>query len=224
MKNRCQPVADSRYYNIEKTRFQNLIREGPNVVLDLGCGSGQLGKRLIELKRASEVVGAEIFEGAATNASKYYSKVIRGDIEHIEMPYREYFDYVLCGDILEHLRDPWVTLQRVHGWLKKDGVLIASIPNVRYWRVLRDLVFMGRWEYVDSGIMDISHLRFFTRKSFGEALANSNYSIVRHEFWVNGKKQGFFNWMTFGLFREFLGSQFMVLAIKDNGIIHRSRK
>ena len=217
MENLCHKDVDSRYYNFEKTRFHNFIREGPNVVLDLGCGSGQLGKRLIELNRAAEVVGVEIFEGAAINASKYYSKVIRGDIENIELPYREYFDYVVCGDILEHLRDPWVTLQRVHGWLKPDGALIASIPNVRYWRILRDLVFTGRWEYVDSGILDITHLRFFTRKSFIEALAKSNFSIAQQEFWVYGKKQGFFNRMTFGFFREFLGSQFMVLANKGKG-------
>ena len=217
MENRCHQDADSKYYNFEKPQFLKLIREGPNVVLDLGCGSGQLGKRLIELNRATEVVGVEIFESAATNASKYYSKVICGDIENIELPYREYFDYVVCGDILEHLRDPWVALQRVHGWLKPGGALIASIPNVRYWRVLRDLIVKGRWEYVDSGIMDITHLRFFTRKSFGEALAKSNYSIARYEFWVNGKKQGFFNRMTFGFFQEFMGSQFMVLANKGKG-------
>jgi SAM-dependent methyltransferase len=215
LENQCHPGADSQYYNFEKTRFQSLFREGPNVVLDLGCGSGQLGKRLIELNRAAEVVGVEIFEAAAINASKYYNKVIAGDIENLELPYREYFDYIVCGDILEHLRDPWVTLQRVHGWLKPDGILIASIPNVRYWRVLRDLVFKGRWEYVDSGIMDITHLRFFTRKTFTDALEGKRFSISKCEFWVNGKKQGFFNKITFGFFQEFLGSQFMVLANKE---------
>ena len=214
MENKCHQDANMQYYNFEKIRIQGFFSEGPNVVLDLGCGSGQLGKRLIELNRAAEVVGVEIFEAAAINASKYYSKVIAGDIENIELPYREYFDYVVCGDILEHLRNPWGTLQRVHGWLKPEGTLIASIPNVRYWRVVRDLLLMGRWEYVDSGIMDITHLRFFTRKTFIEALEENRFSISRFEFWVNGKKQGFFNRVTFGFFREFLGSQFMVLANK----------
>lgn len=215
MENRCHRNADSQYYNFEKTRIHSLFKDGPNVVLDLGCGSGQLGKRLIELNRAHEVVGVEIFEAAAITASKYYSKVIRGDIENIELPYREYFDYVVCGDILEHLRDPWVTLQRVHGWLKPGGALIASIPNIRYWRVVRDLLFKGRWEYVDSGIMDITHLRFFTRRTFIEALEGNGFSISKCEFWINGKKQGFFNRITIGFFREFLGSQLMVLAVKD---------
>lgn len=215
MENRCHQDANSRYYNFEKSRFHGLIREGPNVVLDLGCGSGQLGKRLIDLNRAAEVVGVEIFESAAFNASKYYSKVITGDIENLELSYHEYFDYIVCGDILEHLRDPWTTLHRVHGWLKPDGALIASIPNIRYWRVLRDLVLKGRWEYVDSGIMDITHLRFFTRRTFTEALEGNGFSISKCEFWVDGKRQGFFNRITYGFFQEFLGSQFMVLAVKD---------
>ena len=215
MENRYYQDGDSKYYNIEKTRFHGLIREGPNVVLDLGCGSGQLGKRLIELNKAVEVVGVEIFESAASKASKYYTKVIAGDIEKIHIPYLGYFDYVVCGDILEHLLDPWIVLQRVHGWLKPGGTLIASIPNVRYWIVLRDLVLRGTWEYADSGIMDITHLRFFTRKTFIEALERRRFSIELSEFWVNGKKGRVFNLITFGVFQEFLGSQLMIVAKKN---------
>jgi len=167
------------------------------------------------MNRASEIIGVEIFKSAASNASKYYHKVIVGDVEELNLPYQEYFDYVICGDILEHLRDPWNILQRVHGWLKPSGTLIASIPNVRYWIVLRDLVLRGVWGYAESGIMDITHLRFFTRKTFIDALEHQRFSIELSEFWVKGKKESYFNFITFGIFREFLGSQFMIVATKD---------
>jgi hypothetical protein len=72
---------------------------------------------------------------------------------------------ILAADVIEHLVDPWRTLERMLPSLRPGGYVVTSTPNVRYWRVLYDLGVRGRWEYQDSGILDRTHLRFFTRRS-----------------------------------------------------------
>lgn len=203
------------YYRREKKQILNLIPAGAHSVLDLGCASGMLGRQLRNSNRAAELVGVELFEPAGTEAAAYYDRIFLGDIESIQLPYHEHFDYVVCGDILEHLRDPWSVVGRIHGWLKKEGVLISSIPNIRYWRVLRDLIVFGKWEYVEAGILDNSHLRFFTRRSFQELLEQTEFKVIEHTPCIGGRKQALFNTLTCGLFAEFLGSQYMVTARKQ---------
>ncbi len=214
MENASHKDPRDRYYNFEKNQIIILIPEGPHVVLDLGCATGKLGRKLLSLNKATEMVGVEIFEPAAEEAAQYYTKVYCGDLESLNIDYNDYFDYVICGDILEHLRDPWKTLDRIRGWLKEDGNLIASIPNVRYWRVLADLMIFGKWNYVEAGILDNTHLRFFTRSTFLQTLTQANFEIVKHEMWVSGRKKRLANTLTLGLFEEFLGSQIMVVAKK----------
>lgn len=79
-------------------------------------------------------------------------------------------DIILCLDVLEHLRDPWITVQRLSILLKPGGRWIISVPNVRHYRLVLDLLFNGNFNYVDAGILDRTHLRFFTRRSIGELI------------------------------------------------------
>ena len=202
------------YYNNEKSRFIQLIPEGPNKILDLGCAAGRLGRKLRELNKTSELVGVEIFEPAAMEAAKYYDRVYVADIEHINLDYMGYFDFVFCGDILEHLRDPWTMLNKIHIWLKKDAFLVSTIPNIRYWLILRDLIIFGKWEYTEAGVLDQTHLRFFTRNSFLKMLQKANYNVDYQEMVIHGQKKNFLNKLTFGIFEEFLGSQVLVMAKK----------
>lgn len=214
MENKAFKNKDDRYYNIEKSRMVPFFPQGPNVVLDLGCATGRLGRKLRELNKACELVGVEIFEPAAEEAKKHYDALYLGDLECLTLPYKEYFDFVICGDILEHLRQPEEIVKKIHIWLKEGGILISSIPNIRYWRILRDLVIFGKWEYCEVGILDNTHLRFFTRQSFLKLLEKFNFSVIYNEMLIGGKKQSFFNKITFGIFEEFLASQIMVLAKK----------
>ena len=217
MENRAFRNKQDSYYNIEKSGIVQMIPEGPNIILDLGCAAGRLGRKLRQLNKACELVGIEIYGPAAEEAAKYYDLVHRGDIEELKLHYKEYFDFVICGDILEHLREPWKVVTKIHEWLKDGGCLISSIPNIRYWRVLRDLLILGKLEYTEAGILDVTHLRFFTRYTFLEMLRKAGFSIDYHEMVIYGKKQDAFNKMTFGIFKEFMGSQIRVLAKKvDN--------
>jgi O-antigen biosynthesis protein len=205
---------DSWYYNIKKERIASLIPAGRNVVLDIGCGSGKLGEHLLRQGKAVEVVGVEMFSPAARKAAKVYSRIIEGDIEKIEIMQPQHFDYVICGDILEHLVDPWALMKRIRGWLKAGGSVIVSIPNVRYFRVIWDLAVRGNWEYTDAGILERTHLRFFTRKTLAKMIMQGGLDLIRCEMVICGKKQGF-NFLTLGLFQDWLGGQILAVAYKS---------
>jgi len=204
------------YYNQEKRFFLDLVPDGPNVVLDLGCGSGRAGKVLLESHKAAEVVGVEIFELAAQEARKFYKAVHIGDIEDLELPYSQHFDIVLCGDVLEHLKEPGSVVRRIQSWLKDGGRIVCCVPNVRYWRVWTDLVFRGNWQYTHEGIMDRTHLRFFTTRSFKKMLTDASFRIEYEGMRIaKGPKQQAFNRLTRGVFREFLGYQMLISARKS---------
>jgi SAM-dependent methyltransferase len=204
---------DPDYYSMLKVEFLEVIPRGPHVVLDMGCASGQLGRALKESNRAAEMVGAEIYPPAAEEAGIYYDKVFQGDVESLILPYTDYFDYVICGDILEHLKDPWAMLANIHRMLKDGGSLICSIPNIRYWQIIVDLVLKGKWQYAPDGILDITHLRFFTRKSFLDMLNKADLSVTWLRMSIHGKKI-FANAITCGMFSEFLATQIMIAARK----------
>jgi 2-polyprenyl-3-methyl-5-hydroxy-6-metoxy-1,4-benzoquinol methylase len=215
MKNNIHTDPTDTYFNLYKPWMISFIPDGPNKILDIGCGSGRLGKKLKEMNKAGELIGVEIYQPAADEASKYYDKVFRGNIEKMVLDYDEYFDFVICGDIIEHLRDPWSLLKRIHCCIKVDGLFITSIPNIRYWRVLRDLILFGKLEYAADGILDATHLRFFTRKSILKILRDSKYYIIYSGMMVHGLKQSIFNKITFSVLEEFMGSQIMIVASKS---------
>lgn len=214
MENKAISNIDAYYYNVEKNWLVALIPNGANVILDIGCANGRLGSKLRLLGKASEIIGVEIFDSAAKEAAKSYDKVYSGDIEKLNLPYSDYFDFIICGDILEHLYDPLTILNYIHGWLKNDGALIACVPNVRYWRIIFDLIFFGKWEYVDAGILDSTHLRFFTRKTAINLLKEANFTNLYWEMIIFGRKKSCFNKFTLGIFEEFLGSQVILTARK----------
>lgn len=205
----------SPYYTQTKEFLLHLISDGPNVVMDIGCASGRLGQKLLQLKKAVELVGVELFEPAAREAAKCYKAVHIGDIEELSLGYNSYFDIVLCGDVLEHLKEPSKVVSKIHCWLKPRGRIICSVPNVRYWRIWRDLVFRGKWEYTSEGILDQTHLRFFTTRSFKKILADASFIVEYEDMRIAvGPRQEAFNRLTFGAFKEFLGRQMLISARK----------
>jgi 2-polyprenyl-3-methyl-5-hydroxy-6-metoxy-1,4-benzoquinol methylase len=218
MQNPAFQDKDSEYYTREKSWMVPLVKRGPNVILDLGCASGRLGKRLLADGKAKELIGAEIFAPAAEEAAKIYKKVYVGDVEEIDLEYSDYFDYVICGDILEHLKDPYRVVERISTWLKPGGSLLACVPNVRNFRVLRNLIFRGEWNYVSSGILDRTHLRFFTRSSCRRMLADVGLDVYHEKMIIYGTKKTIFDTVTLGCFAEFLATQVFCCARKPERI------
>lgn len=165
---------DSRPYSAHMLIVQ-LVGKNKKV-LDVGCATGLLAKRLVE--NGCEVVGIEIDDESARFAKKYCKNVIVGDVELLEhIPYPEkYFDVIIFADVLEHLKDPQSVLVNFKKYLKRDGYIICSIPNVAHIYVRLNLLF-GNWEYKDLGILDKTHLRFFTKKTAIRLIENAGYTI-----------------------------------------------
>src|SRR5258708_3485769 len=157
------------YYSAVRQDILVHVPLGPNRVLDVGCGEGLMARVLKREGKASWVAGVEIFPEAAADARDVVDELVVGEVETLDLPFeRQSFDVILLGDVLEHLRDPWRQLERLVAFLRPGGLAIASVPNVRNWRVVFALAFKGRWDYVPLGIMDRTHLRFFTRSTFEE--------------------------------------------------------
>jgi|GEM_PF-589055 len=154
---------DRKYFQQERREIEAMIPAGASRILDIGCGEGMLGRILLQ-KGAAEVVGIEADLAVAQKAQENLSRVLQGDIESLVLPFEEsYFDCIVLADVLEHLRDPLSTMIKLQRYLSDSGTIVASIPNVRFFDVLRGLA-EGRWEYQEFGILDKTHLRFFTKK------------------------------------------------------------
>jgi SAM-dependent methyltransferase len=210
MKTPAFQEKDPSYYNVTKVKMLPLIPPGPNVVLDLGCAAGRTGLALLETKRAAHLVGVEMFEPAAQEARKHYHEVLVGDIEAMQFDYRDRFDFVICGDVLEHLRNPYRIVKEAYRWLKPGGHLLVCLPNVRFWEVIKDLLLFGKWDYIKAGIMDETHLRFFTRSSAVRMVEEAGFEVVSQQMLIHGSKKNFANRLTAGVFEEFLGLQVLV--------------
>jgi SAM-dependent methyltransferase len=209
--------SDSPYYTARRDGIACLVPRGPNVVLDLGCGSGGLGRQLLSQGRAAEITGVELFVPAAREAAAHYSRVVQGDVETVDDFAPESFDVVVCADILEHLVDPWRLMRRVHLWLKPGGCVVVSVPNVRFLGVIWDLALRGLWRYTDAGITDVTHLRFFTRRTLlamleGSGLVTTHWSMVMH-----GRRKHGISVVTRGLLDEWLGGQILAVARRTDG-------
>jgi GT2 family glycosyltransferase/Flp pilus assembly protein TadD len=124
------------------------------------------------------VWGIEPVEHAARDARTKLDRVITSKAEDAlaELP-DGYFDVMVCADVLEHMQDPAAFLAQARNKLSLRGEVVASIPNVRHWSVLVDLL-EGRWDYQDAGILDRTHLRFFTRKSILELFGNAGLVVT----------------------------------------------
>jgi 2-polyprenyl-3-methyl-5-hydroxy-6-metoxy-1,4-benzoquinol methylase len=136
-----------------------------------------LGRNLIA-RGVKQVYGVEINPDAASQLEGVYAGYWIGDVEQVNLPADfKGFDCIVFADVLEHLRDPWATLKRYLQWLKPDGYVVASIPNVRNIALLYNLVIRGRWHYEDSGLLDRTHLRFFTREEILNLFAGAGLEV-----------------------------------------------
>ena len=156
-------------------RLLELVGTGKRV-LDVGCSSGYLARPLVQ--RGCTVVGIELDPEAAEAARSVCEDVLVGDVETMELPFAaESFDVVLCGDLIEHLRGPEQFLARVRPYLRLDGRIVLTTPNVANWAMRLGLL-AGRWRYTERGILDRTHLHLFTRKTLVETLERAGYRIV----------------------------------------------
>jgi 2-polyprenyl-3-methyl-5-hydroxy-6-metoxy-1,4-benzoquinol methylase len=206
------------YFTQTRWDLIELVPGTGNRVLEIGCGAGNTGEALKRAGKAVEVIGIERDPEAARWAAGKLDGVLQMSIEEntLALP-PEYFDCIVAGDVLEHLQDPWAVVDRLRSCLKPGGHFIAGVPNVRNWRVLKGLVLAGRWQYAPSGILDRTHLRFFTKRSLAALFEHPNFRVERivpRFTFLPRNKSKVCNCLTFGLFEEFLTTQYLIVVTR----------
>ncbi|MCB9369045.1 MAG: glycosyltransferase [Calditrichaeota bacterium] len=167
-----QTLKPDYYYANARRNLAERVPKDAREVLDVGCGNGATGK-LIQQLTGARVTGIEIHPEVAKVARQVLADVHVLDVEADELPFsQKQFDCILCGDVLEHLIDPWKALQKLVSHLKPTGCLIVSLPNVRNLGVIGQLL-EGSWNYQEYGILDSTHLRFFAKSDMEKLFASA---------------------------------------------------
>jgi 2-polyprenyl-3-methyl-5-hydroxy-6-metoxy-1,4-benzoquinol methylase len=157
----------------------DLIPAEAGLVLDIGCGEGVLGAAFKQRHPDCRYVGVELDAEAAATARACLDEVIVGSVDDADLaPLAGQVDCIVYGDVLEHLVDPWAVVQKHVGLLRPGGAVAASIPNVQHWSVLQHLL-RGLWTYADFGLLDRTHLRFFTLATAHEIFRKAGLDIVQ---------------------------------------------
>ncbi len=214
----------------QRDSILSLLPDTAHKVLDIGCSVGTLGEQIKKL-RNSIVVGIESDEQMAAIAQKKLDSVVIGDVEKIcldDYLTKSYFDCVILADVLEHLRNPWDVLKDITPFLHNEGVIVASIPNVRHYTTIMTLAFRGYWPYRDRGIHDRTHLRFFTLRNINEMFTGVDMKIVRIERTyriIETEPEGVFKYLSYlnrfskyssiPFLKNFLTFQYLVIAKKN---------
>lgn len=166
---------DDTYYQNTRPEVYGLVPKAAKRVLEIGCAAG--GFRL-NFPDQVEYWGVEPVQSAAEQASRKKMKVLCGTYDAVQARIPDaYFDVIVCNDVIEHVADSEAFLQSLKGKFAANGVLVGSIPNVRFWGNLVNLLLKRDWRYEDSGVLDKTHLRFFTGKSFRRLMDKAGYEL-----------------------------------------------
>lgn len=203
------------YYSNRRPDLVGMLPRPLGRVLDVGCGTGAVGRQLRE-EGARELVGIELDPKAAAEARKAYESVIATGVEQALAELDGPFDTILAYDVLEHLVDPWSVLRELRELGAPGARLQVSIPNARHVSLFWDLIFRGTFGYTrQGGHRDDTHLRWFTRKDIVAAISDADWEVAA----VSNKRlsapRRALGRLTFGLSDEFLVFQWYVLATRD---------
>lgn len=158
--------------------FISELPDNPNAaILEIGCAAGYTGALALASGKCGRYAAVEMDESAAEQARTRLTEVIVGDIESIELPWPEKsFDVLIMSEVLEHFADPWCVLRKLRPLLKPGALFFCSSPNVSHYRLI-GMLFRGDWRLDDSGIMDRTHLRWFTPKTYGELVESADFIV-----------------------------------------------
>jgi 2-polyprenyl-3-methyl-5-hydroxy-6-metoxy-1,4-benzoquinol methylase len=204
------------YHDLVRRDVFPLLPEHVGAVLDFGGG---VGATSAELRASGRAERAVLFDQVAGNALPAVDTVEALDLNdgaavEAALARTGPFDTILALDILEHLVDPWATVALLDKALRPGGSLIVSVPNINNLIVVVPLVFRGRFEYQDAGVLDRTHLRWFTRKSAIELATCSGMKLEATSANFSGRRNRYANNVTLGLFERFFASQFKMRVRK----------
>lgn len=166
------------YPDVTRDEIAAIVPGSVKQLLDVGCAGGGFGA--VMARRGVEVWGIEIDESAAAKAQERLAHVIVGPFPEA-LPDGLTFDCISFNDVLEHLLDPARALVAARSRLTRGGCVVASIPNARHASIIIPLVLYGRWDYHDIGLLDRTHLRWFTKITMRELFEGSGFNVERQE-------------------------------------------
>lgn len=167
-----QPAS---YYGSRRPDICFILPKTYNTVLEIGCGGGGFSSFL---KKGIDLWGIEPDMAAANHAESMGYHVFQSDYESAsdKLP-NQYFDLVICNDVIEHMPDHEHFFDVIKSKMSPSGVIVGSVPNMRNYRALYELLIKKDWPYMEQGVLDKTHLRWFTEKSLRDSLKKSGYSI-----------------------------------------------
>ncbi|MDX2196356.1 MAG: class I SAM-dependent methyltransferase [Cytophagales bacterium] len=222
---------DEHYYTKESSYFKHIrkdiISQIPNKkynkILEIGAGSGD---SLIYIKSKFNIeylVGIELCEIPDSNQkNSTIDKFIIGNIETYDnAEFNNTFDIIICGDVLEHLIDPWQVMKKIYQWLSPGGVFILSIPNIREIKTMYKILIKGDFKYENDGILDKTHLRFFCKKNIVELITSAQLSVKKltsTNFYEGAPLtlKVIINKLTMSLFKDIFITQYIIIAEKTD--------
>jgi SAM-dependent methyltransferase len=204
---------DIRLYPAVRKDLLRVLPARLGKVLDVGCGAGALGEELVRQAKADEVYGVDLSPDAVAAANERLTRAHLVDLDRDPLPFEPAtFDTLIYGDVLEHLKFPWITLRAHRRLLKPGGRAFCSIPNVGY-RVTLFKLLRQRWDYETEGLFDYTHLRFFTRRSLEAMFRNAGFvNVTSSPLHPPSPRLRLFNFVTFGALTDFNISSFWIEA------------
>jgi len=172
-----------QYYQYVNMPLVDGISRPPVKILDIGCARGYLGCLLKKRYPGVHVTGIEPNVASAEYASRYLDLVFTNTFENIdhikEGIFAHSYDTAIMSDLIEHVYNPWEMLVMLKNWLTSDAQILLSIPNVQNIQILDNLFQNGQWTYQKQGLMDVTHIRFFTRQSIIQLMSETGYCIEK---------------------------------------------
>lgn len=208
-----------QYYLSSRPEMLEFILNQPKISLEIGCREGLFSRTLKEKLQVQETWGVEPDEKVKNDALANLDHFINEFFNKDTLLPNNYFDLIIFNDVLEHLYDPWEALNKAKDLLKNDGQIIISLPNIRYKSILIDLILHDNFEYKSAGILDITHIRFFTKSTMIRLFDNTGFNIRKQSSLKKLKKRKWyyvftklhiliFNLLTFNHFESMFHEQY----------------
>lgn len=175
-------------YNSLNMRVVEFIPSNATI-LDVGCSTGQLGRFLIDKKKPKKIVGIDNDTNALKEAEKYYDVIHVLDIDDLKkLPLgKDTFECIVLADILEHTKNPKLVLNKLKNYLSPGGIFVISVPNFSFFLVRLKVLF-GKFQYQSEGILDETHLHFFTPNTIKDLVIEAGLNVISLRGYINTRK------------------------------------
>lgn len=190
-----EDIDATGYHEGARGDLAAMFTNRPRLVLDIGCAAGGTGRVVKQLHPDAQVWGIETNRSAAEVAATRLDKVLVGKFEEFDLELegiaKGSLDGVIVADVLEHMYNPWKVMESLRPLLSPQAQVIASIPNVRNLALMKDLA-NGHWRYEALGLLDITHIRFFTYKEVERFFRETGYRITRTTYGIDSRLKDVF--------------------------------